>query len=91
MKRFGRVDKNQKEIVDALREAGASVQSLATVGGGCIDLLVGFDKQTFIMEIKKPRGTFTQEQMKWFKDWNGSEIHIVLSKYDALKVIRGKR
>ena len=36
-----RVDRNHSEIVDALRQAGASVQSLVKVGDGCPDLLVG--------------------------------------------------
>lgn len=37
-----RTDGNQAEIVRALRSAGATVQTLHTVGKGCPDLVVGF-------------------------------------------------
>lgn len=42
MKLRGRVDANQPEIVRALRDIGASVVSLANVGQGCGDILVGY-------------------------------------------------
>lgn len=42
MSRFARkVDDNQADIVEALRLRGHRVQSLASVGNGCPDLLVG--------------------------------------------------
>ncbi|HJP47915.1 hypothetical protein [Acinetobacter venetianus] len=42
MRRAAKIDANQTEIVKALRKFGASVQSLASTGKGCPDLLVGF-------------------------------------------------
>lgn len=39
--RAAKVDKNQPEIVEALRAEGAVVQHLHAVGVGCPDLLVG--------------------------------------------------
>jgi hypothetical protein len=36
----------------ALRSAGATVQSLAGVGKGVPDLLVGFKGQTLLFEVK---------------------------------------
>lgn len=42
MRKYGRTDSNHAEIAAALRKAGASVVSLASVGNGCPDLLVGF-------------------------------------------------
>ena len=41
MRRRPRVDANQAEIVAALRAAHCSVQSLASLGDGAPDLLVG--------------------------------------------------
>ena len=52
MRRAARIDKNHDDIVQALRAVGATVQSLAAVGSGVPDLLVGFRKQTFLVEVK---------------------------------------
>ena len=50
--RAARIDRNQPEIVAALRKVGASVQPLHTVGGGCPDALVGFRGMWRLLEIK---------------------------------------
>ena len=42
MRQAAKVDDNQAAIVEALRSLGASVESLAAVGKGVPDLLVGF-------------------------------------------------
>lgn len=47
-----RIDANQPDIVKALRKMGAFVQSLAAVGDGCPDLLVGFRGKTYLIEVK---------------------------------------
>jgi DNA-binding NarL/FixJ family response regulator len=41
MHRAAKVDANQTEITAALRQMGATVQHIHTVGKGCPDLLVG--------------------------------------------------
>ena len=46
MRKFGKTDANHADIVDALRRVGASVVSLASVGNGVPDLLVGFNGRT---------------------------------------------
>ena len=46
MRRAARIDRNQPEIVKALRQVGAHVTSLAAVGDGVPDLLVGFQGMT---------------------------------------------
>jgi hypothetical protein len=48
MRFAARVDKNQSEIVSALRAAGAFVWII----GLPVDLLVGFDGQTYLVEVK---------------------------------------
>lgn len=87
MRLAARVDANQAEIVDALRKIGATVQPLHTVGGGCPDLLVGYKRKNFLMEVKDDGGKLTRDQKSWHSGWQGS-AHIVWSAEDALKVLR---
>jgi hypothetical protein len=47
-----RVDENQALIVQALRRVGAEVQSLASVGKGCPDLLCAFRGVNYLLEVK---------------------------------------
>lgn len=91
MRRKARVDDNQPEIVMALRMAGATVQSIATVGGGCPDILVGFRGKNYLMEIKdgsKPPSArkLTSHETKWHKEWRG-QVAVVESIEDALIAI----
>lgn len=89
--RRARVDDNQKQIVAALRAAGASVQHLHAVGQGCPDILCGFRGENHLIEIKdgsKPpsaRG-LTDAQMRWHMLWNG-QVAIAESEADALRII----
>ena len=92
MRRYApKTDENQPEIVQALRDAGCSVQSLSFVGKGCPDLLVGRDGRNFLLEVKWPLGTpshraLTPDQAKWHREWRGA-IHVVYSALDALRII----
>ncbi len=52
MRTAAKVDRNQSEVVAALRKLGASVQSLASIGKGCPDLLVGYHGILYLMEVK---------------------------------------
>lgn len=65
MRRHGRTDANQTEIVAALRGIGAHVQSLADVGKGCPDLLVSFRGAWFVFELKSPGGKLTDDERDW--------------------------
>ena len=91
MKLHPRLDANHNEIVSALRTAGASVQSLASIGGGCLDLLVGVRGVTTVMEIKdgnKPpsKKRLTTDEQRWYDAWNGSKF-IVYSVDQALQIL----
>ena len=97
MRRAAKVDSTQTAIVDALRAAGATVQSLATVGGGVPDLVVGFRGRTWLLEVKTPRGKrdpkpspTTAEQDRWFAVWRGDPVRIVTSATQALEIIGAK-
>ena len=47
-----KVDKNQVAVVKILRDYGAQVFHLHTQGGGIPDLLVCYNDQTILMEVK---------------------------------------
>jgi hypothetical protein len=72
---------------------GASVQSLADVGEGCPDLLVGFRGLNLVMEIKdgmKPpsKQKLTELEELWHKTWSG-QVDVVTSIQDALRLVGG--
>ena len=90
MRRNARVDANQKEIVKALRAAGASVQHLHTVGKGCPDLLVGFRWQNFLFEVKYEEGSLTKAESEWIGEWYG-QVEVIDSAEMALEIIGAKR
>lgn len=89
MRKYGKVDTNHKEIVEALRKFGASVISLAPVGGGVPDLLVG-KGINFIIEVKKDsKSNLTPAQEKFFKEWKGF-VFRVNSAEEAIEKIQLK-
>jgi hypothetical protein len=92
MRRRGRVDSNQKEIVAALRQIGAFVQSLADIGKGCPDLLVGCAGRTFLLEVKdgsKPKSAraLTPDEELWIERWRGAPVFIVESAEQAIRSV----
>jgi len=71
MRRAARVDANQEQIVSALRVHGAYVWII----GLPVDLLVGYNGQTFLMEIKDgPKKRLTKLQEDFFQNWLGSTL-----------------
>jgi len=85
------VDANQSEIATMLRTVGCSVQPLHRVGQGCPDLLVGYQGNNFLMEIKdgdKPPSAqkLTDPETAWHESWRG-KVHIVRNEREALDVI----
>lgn len=91
MRRAAKVDANQALIVGALRACGAAVQSLAAVGKGCPDLLVGFKGRNLLMEVKDGRKPpsdrkLTPDQVEWHAAWAG-QIVVVESVEQALAAL----
>lgn len=91
MRRAAKVDRNQPEIVAALRDVGASVQPLHSVGKGCPDLLVGFRGANYLLEVKDGRlapsdRKLTAAQAEWHPAWRGHAT-VVKSVDEALKAI----
>lgn len=67
----GRVDANHAAIVAALRAVGCSVLSLAGLGGGVPDLLVGVRGRTMLLEVKCPGEALRPLQSEWLRSWRG--------------------
>jgi hypothetical protein len=82
-----RTDSNQKEIVKAFRQLGASVQILSDVGKGCPDLLIGMCARNFLVEVKDgkkpPSGQrLTEHEQDFFDSWHG-QVCIIRSIEDV--------
>lgn len=93
MRRAARIDANQTQIVSALLGAGAMVQSLAGVGNGVPDLLVGINGRLALFEVKdgsKPpsKRERTPAQVLWHQKWDGYPICMVDSVATALRHLR---
>jgi len=71
-----RVDDNQGDIVRDLRLIGATVLDLSQVGFGCPDLLVGFRRRNFLVEVKNPEtyGKLSDDQNDFIDAWRGEVI-----------------
>ena len=91
--RAAKIDANHEQVVSALRAAGASVQSLAGVGKGVPDLLVGFQGKTLLMEVKDGRKTpserrLTEDQVRWHGAWRGGPLAVVDGVDAALRMLK---
>lgn len=90
MRRHPRLDSNHRAIVEGLRKLGYSVQSLAMVGAGCPDIVVGAHGRNWLFEIKPPgppsRQGLTSAEQGWHYVWHG-QVHVVSSVEDVVEVI----
>ena len=84
--RAAKIDVNQPLIVDALRAIGVSVQSLATVGKGCPDLVAAKGDKCWLIEVKGPKGKLTPDQERWIGNWRGT-VHVIRTADEALKLV----
>lgn len=94
MRKFGRIDSNHGKIVEALRRTGHSVVSLASVGGGCPDLLVGRNGINVLLEIKDgeqspSRCKLTPDEVQFFETWKG-QVAVVYNPETALCIVNEK-
>ena len=86
MRRNARVDSNHREIADALRAVGTSVVSLAAIGRGVPDLLVGFRGVNYLLEIKTTKGKLTPDQTEFTALYRGVVV-VVRSVSEAYAAI----
>jgi len=84
IRRAARVDANQQQVVSALRAAGAYVWII----GLPVDLLVGYEGQTWLVEIKDgPKKSLTRLQQDFFGKWCGGGLHRIDNAEEALRMI----
>ena len=89
MRRAAKLDGNQGQIVQDLRKLpGCSVQSLAKVGDGCPDILVGYHGVNYLFEIKMPGEKLKPGQKIWHETWLG-KAWVVWSLKDVLFILAG--
>lgn len=84
MRLAARKDANQKEIVNGLRRIGASVEVINKKG--FTDLIVGWRRVNYLMEVKTEEGDLTEDQEKWHAEWKGQKA-IVRTLGQAFNVI----
>lgn len=80
-----KVDRNQTEIIQALRKAGKgqlTVYSLAGIGNGIPDLICGVNGKTYLVEVKdgsKARSAqkLTPMQEQFCATWTGRPVMIL--------------
>ena len=85
MRHAARVDANQQSIVTALRDAGAYVWII----GLPVDLLVGYQQKTFLVEIKTTsKKRLTKLQADFFLRWTGGLLYRINSPEAALRMIQ---
>ena len=73
MRLRARVDQNQPEIVDILRQLGCSVWSTAACGKGAPDLVVWAPARNahLLIEIKVPEEKLNPIEARWHAAWKG--------------------
>lgn len=92
--RAKRVDGNHAEIKRALVKAGAVVIDTSPLPG-FVDLVVGFNRRTALLEVKRPPGPrggksdrqLTPDQCRLHETWTGGPLVVVDSVDAALAVL----
>lgn len=91
MKRAARIDGNHRPVVEALTKATMRVQSLASMGKGVPDLLVGWRGVNVLLEVKdgtrKPsERTLTADERDWHATWGG-QVAVVETPEEAVTAV----
>ena len=90
MKLRARVDKNHKSIVQCFRKLGCSVLSLSSQGKGCPDLLISYQKQCYLIEVKDIGGKLRESQKAFMRTW-GSPVYVVRSNNEVVSLLNKLR
>ena len=80
--KYPSVDRNQQEVIDALRCAGYLVTDIHTLGKGRPDLLVSKYRNLYLVEVKTRDGKLTEDEREFIKD--GWPVIIAYSGQDAI-------
>ncbi len=91
MRLDARTDANQNEIVQALRDVGASVAITSAMGKGFPDIVAGYRGINYLIEIKDgskspSKRRLTPDEQEFHDLWRGAAI-VVNDVDEALKAI----
>ena len=91
MRRAAKVDSNQSEIERAARKLGCSWLSLAPLGFGAPDALIGHagprGRHNLLIEIKPDDRALESAQTKFHLEWRG-QVAVVRSVDDLLRLLK---
>ena len=90
MKQRARVDKNHQEIMRCLKRLGCTVLSLHAQGKGCPDLLISYQKQCYLVEVKDTGGKLRESQKAFMRNW-GSPVYVVHSTNEVVSLLNKLR
>lgn len=84
--RAKKTDANEKAIIKGLE---AIPGCLVVPIGKPVDLLIGYNGKTFLVEVKNPEGKNKLEpaQVEFINEWKGGEIGVVRTLDEALVAI----
>lgn len=92
MRRSFRKDKNQSSIIRSLKKINASVVDASNIGNGFPDLIIGYHKKTYLIEIKnkdnwygKKGGSTSQKTFR--TDWKGDQIYVFSSIEEIIELL----
>lgn len=95
MKKRGRVDSNQKEIVAYLRKLGFTVHITSQLGSGFPDAVAGLYGINFLVEIKDSKKFPSQRKLtkdeEFFHSWWRGRVHVLMSFDDCLNLFNEAR
>lgn len=90
-----KVDRNQPEIVAALRKAGAVVHCTHQLGKGFPDLFCNYRGRIFGFEVKDPMQNPaarkpTPDQVAWLENWNrcGETVFVIETAEAAILIMQ---
>jgi hypothetical protein len=92
MRHAARSDSTQSIIIAALKAIGASVKRITSPDeSGCWDLLVGFRRRDFKLEVKGPNTPLSPAQVELHATWRGAPTYVVRTPDEALRAIGAVR
>jgi hypothetical protein len=91
MRKRARIDANQPALVALAKAYGASWVSMAPLGEGVPDGLLGHQGTTHVVEFKMPKGSLTPDQRTFIREWNGSPVHVLRTEADVARLLTQER
>ena len=84
LRRYARRDSNEKPLVEAFKDHGATWLPIAVRDGP--DGIVGFQGQNLLVEIKTPKGKHQDGQVVFAANWRGT-VTVIRTVADVCAVL----